>query len=368
MEFYCSQEDLLTAISVTQRGISSKTTIPILSGIMLKLTNENLFLKSTDLEITIEYKIPVNSITEGEVILPAKILTDIVRKMPKEDIHFCMTEDKNVKIKSSKIEIDLTGENTEEFPSFPKLPDSNILELPELRLKNMLKQTAFAVSSEESRPVLTGVLFEIKGSSLNLIATDGHRLAYKVAVLEKEPSEPLKVVIPKKAITELQRILIDDEEKYINIYVKDSIVFFVFDNVIFSSRIIEGKFPPYQQIIPNDNNTKIKVNTKDLQTSIERAELLSREGTRSLVKFKVSDILYLTSNTPNLGSLSEQLPVDKEGEDLEIAFNAKLITDCLKNIDVPEVYLEFSGSFSPCLIKPVIGEDYLHLILPIRTA
>ncbi|WP_353893296.1 DNA polymerase III subunit beta [Proteinivorax hydrogeniformans] len=368
MEFYCSQEELLAGISITQRGISSKTTIQVLSGIMLKVSNNHLYLKSTDLEITIEYKVPVKTVTEGEIILPAKILTDIVRKMPKEEIHFSMTEDKNVKIKSSTIEIDLTGESTEEFPKFPQLPEGKILGLSELKLKNMLKQTAFAISTEESRPVLTGVLFEIKGSTLNLIATDGHRLAYKVAVLEDEPKTPLKVIVPRKAITELQRILVDDEDNTIDIYVKDSIVFFVFENVIFSSRVIEGKFPPYQQIIPSDNNTKLKVNTKILQTSIERAELLSREGARSLVKFKISDILYLTSNTPDLGSLSEQLPVDKEGEDLEIAFNAKLITDCLKNIDVPEVYLEFNGSFNPCLIKPVIGDDYLHLVLPIRTA
>lgn len=367
MEFFCSQEDLLSAILITQRGISSKTTIPVLSGILLSLNGNLLTVKATDLEMAIEYNMDVKGIEDGEVILQAKIFGDIIKKLPKGEIHFSSTEDKVIYLKSKSVNIQLTGQNSSEFPEFPKIPDEKSVSISESIFKSMLKQTLISIATEEIRPVLTGVLFEMKNNTFNLVATDGHRLSYRIGILENNIQMESKTVVPGKAVNELQRILVEDNEKNVDIYIGKNIIFFVLDNITFSTRVIEGKYPPYEQIIPKDHKTKIKVNSKDLLNAIERAELLSRDGTRSMVKFNIQDKLNIKSNNPNLGSSDENIIIDKEGEDLTISFNAKLITDCLKIIDSPDVNMEFSGAFNPCVIKPSIGDNFLYLVLPIRT-
>lgn len=367
MEFLCSQEELLSAISIAQRGISNKTTIPVLSGLMLSLRGNQLTVKATDLEIAIEYNLNVKGMNDGEIILQAKIFSEIIRKLPKGEVHFSATEEKVVYLKSQSVNIQLTGQNSSEFPEFPKIPQEKNLTISENIFKSMLKQTLISISTEEIRPVLTGVLFEIKNNTFNLVATDGHRLSYRLGIIE-EVSDETKTVVPGKAVNELQRILVEDDDKNIDIYISKNIIFFVLDNITFSTRVIEGKYPPYEQIIPKDNKTNIKVNTKDLLNAIERAELLSRDGTRSMVKLNIQNKLNIKSNNPNLGSSDENIEIDKTGEDLTISFNAKLITDCLKIIDSPEVNMEFSGAFNPCVIKPGIGDNFLYLVLPIRTA
>ncbi|SET01391.1 DNA polymerase III subunit beta [Anaerobranca gottschalkii] len=369
MEFYCSQENLLSAITITQRGISNKTTIPVLSGILLSLKGNNLTVKATDLEIAIECNLKVKGIVDGEIIIQAKIFSDIIRKLPKEEINFIVTEDKIVYIKSKSINIQITGQNSNEFPEFPKLPEKKVLSISECIFKSILKQTTISIATEEIRPVLTGVLFQIKNNTFNVVATDGHRLSYRVGIIEDEVVEEIKTIVPGKAVNELQRILVEDEDKNIDIYINKNIIFFVFDQIIFSTRVIEGKYPPYEQIIPRENKTLIKVNTKDFLSAIERAELLSREGSKSLVKFNVKDNkLNITSHNPNLGSSEESLEISKSGDDLIISFNAKLITDCLKVIESNEIIMEFNGSFNPCVIKPSTEDNFLYLVLPIRTA
>ena len=369
MEFYCSQENLLTAISVTQRGISSKTTIPILSGILFTLKGDQLTIKATDLEVAIEYNLDVKGINDGEIILQAKIFGDIVRKLPKGDLHLNINDEKVVFINSGSVNIQITGQNSSEFPEFPKLPDEKSISISENVFKSMIKQTSISIANDEIRPVLTGVLFEIKNNTFNMVATDGHRLSYRIGVVSDDIETEIKTVVPGKAVNELQRILLDDHEKNIDVYVSNNIVFFVLEHITFSTRVIEGKYPPYEQIIPKDYKTKITIVTKDLLNAIERAELLSRDGSRSLVKFNIDDkVLNIRSNNPNLGSSDENINIGKEGEELVIAFNAKLITDCLKIVDCPEITMEFSGAFNPCLIKPTMGDNFLYLVLPIRTA
>lgn len=368
MEFFCSQEDLISAISITQRGISNKTTIPVLSGILLCLKDNLLTVKATDLEMAIEYNTDVKGIQDGEIILQAKIFGDIVRKLPKGEIHLVATEDKVVYLKSQSVNIQLTGQNSSEFPEFPKLPQEKTATIPENIFKSMLKQTIISIATEEIRPVLTGVLFEMKNNTFNLVATDGHRLSYRIGILENNIPIETKTIVPGKAVNELQRILVEDNDKNLDIYIGKNIIFFILDNITFSTRVIEGKYPPYEQIIPKEHKTKIKINSKDLLNAIERAELLSRDGTRSMVKFNIQNKLNIKSNNPNLGSSDENINIDKNGDDLTISFNAKLITDCLKIIDSPEVDMEFSGAFNPCVIKPSIGDNFLYLVLPIRTA
>ncbi|QNO14998.1 DNA polymerase III subunit beta [Alkalicella caledoniensis] len=368
MEFLCSQEDLLTALSVTQRGISSKSTIPILSGVLLVLKGDELTIKATDLEVAIEYKLDVKGINDGEIILQAKIFGDIVRKLPKGELNLTINDEKVVFIKSGSVNIQLTGQNSSEFPEFPKIPDQKSISISENIFKSMIKQTVISIATEEIRPVLTGVLFEIKNNTFNMVATDGHRLSYRIGIVTDEVESEIKTVVPGRAVNELQRILLEDDDKNIDIYVNNNIVFFVLDHITFSTRVIEGKYPPYEQIIPKEYKTKIKITTKDLLNAIERAELLSRDGSRSLVKFNLDNVLNIKSNNPNLGSSDENIAIEKEGEDLVIAFNAKLITDCLKIVDCPEITMEFSGAFNPCLIKPAIGDNFLYLVLPIRTA
>ncbi|QZY55051.1 DNA polymerase III subunit beta [Crassaminicella profunda] len=364
MKIICNQRKLSSSINTVQKAVSSKTTLPILKGILLETCGNQLKLVGSDLEIGIENYIEGEIISSGAVVLSSRILGDIVRKLPDADIEIEVDDNNNAIIRCENSEFTLIGQPAVEYPELPTVEEEDAYKLPQDLLKNMIKQTVFATSVDETRPILSGVLMELQEESINMVALDGYRLALRKANVKNTLNQ--KSVIPSKTLHEINRILTEEENTDVEIFFTDKHVLFNMNQTRVISRLLEGEFINYHQIIPKEYKSRAKVKTKNLLDSIERASLLAKEGKNNLVKFSVKDeTMNITSNA-EIGKVFESVSIELEGEDIDIGFNSKYFLDALKIIDSEEVYLEFTTSVSPCIVKPVDHSNYTYLILPVR--
>ncbi|MTI80694.1 MAG: DNA polymerase III subunit beta [Firmicutes bacterium] len=366
MKINTTKDNLLHGVQMVQRAVSAKNPKPVLSGILFNAENNNLKLMATDLEIGIECSVTVTTIEEGSIVMPAKYITEIVRKLPDVPIDiFANTDNNSIEIKYSKSEAKLHGFNADEFPSFPTVENEINFTIPAKLLKDILKQVIFATSSDENRPVFTGILFEISENELIVVATDTHRLALKKVSMAKDLPY-IKVIIPGRTLSELTRIIANDDEE-IKITLGGNQALFTLKNSVLVSRLIEGQFPAYDQVIPKNYKSRFRVNVKELLDSTERAALITKSGNQTIKLDIQQELLIIRANT-EIGGVHEELNSYLEGEPMQIAFNAVYLMDVLKNIDSEEIYFELNGPLSPGVIKPVDNNNYLALILPIRTA
>lgn len=364
MEFICSKSDLAEAINIVHRAVSSRTTLPILEGIYFEASDNKLKLFATDLEIGIENYISASVVKEGNVVISARIFADIVRKLPDADIHVKIDKDSKLSITCQNSFFILSGHHGGEFPEPPHLEEENRYIIPKDLFKNMIRQTTFAAALNETMPILTGVLLEVEGNEVNMVALDGYKLALRKAWFD-QAQDNIKAVIPSKTLNEIGRILGNDDGN-ISISISSNQAIFKTENTKIFSRILEGEFINYKQIIPKDYKLRVTVNTRELQSSIERASLLAREGKSNLIKLSFNnDRLTITSNA-DIGSVNEQLNVRMDGSELNIAFNSKYFMDGLKVFDSEEVYLELTSSLSPCIVKPTDNNNQVYLVLPVR--
>jgi len=366
MRFSASKDNLSYGVQVVQRAVSAKNPRPVLSGILLKAGNGHLTFTATDLELGIECVIPVTIEREGGIVLPAKYLGEIVRRLPDLKINVDVKENNSTMIKYGDSVFDLLGLPPEDFPILPSIESESTLIIKQGEFKEMIKQVGFATSSDDNRPVFTGILMKIDEGTMKLVATDTHRLAFRQGVIENGASQEYKtVIVPGKTLNELNRIMSGDDED-LKIAFGDNQAVFEMKGIKLISRLIEGQFPNYKQVIPQGCKTKIKVRTKHLLEATERASLLAKEGA-NVVKFTISkEQLVINSNSPEIGKIEEQLPVEMEGEETQIAFNSKYLIDVLRVIDAEDILLELTGSLSPGIIKPFDEDNYIYLILPIR--
>ncbi|WP_425449240.1 DNA polymerase III subunit beta [Dethiothermospora halolimnae] len=363
MKIKIDQKQLSKCIGIVQKAISTKTTLPILEGILIETIDNRLKITATDLELGIESYIDCEVIEEGSFVVTAKIFGDIIRKLPNETVDIEVKENYNIEINCGHSKFNLIGQPSEEYPQLPKISDEVSFDIPQDLLKIMIKQTIFATAQDETRPILTGALLEISNNSATLVALDGYRLAVKKVSINC--NEDIKVVIPGKSLNELSKILEDDEND-INIkFTKGHIIFNLGDTVI-SSRLLEGQFLNYKDIIRNEYNSKVVVNTNDIKQSIERASLLVKEGKNNLIKFSVSDDKMLITSNSEIGNVHEEVPIKLEGNDVEIAFNSKYILDGIRVIDSKEIIMNFVSDINPCIINPTEDNKYTYLILPVR--
>ena len=363
MKFSCHQKTLINSISIVQKALSSKTTLPILKGIYIEVLDGYLKLVATDLEIGIEHLIEVNTYDKGSVVVDARLFSDIIRKLPEEEVHIHLEENNQLYIKCENSEFNIVSYNSQDFPELPSIEENDFYEIPQDLFKNMIRQTVFATSQDESRPVLTGALLEIEGEFINMVALDGYRLALRKGKIKANKGN--KVIIPSKTLNEMNRIITEDEEN-IRMTITENHALFIINNTKIISRLLEGEFINYKQILPKENKTKVKVKTKTILDSIERASLVAREGKNNLVKFKISDNKMIITSNSELGKVYEELFISLEGNEIEIAFNSKYFIDVLKIVEDEEVYLEFTTNLSPGILKPVSNDNYIYLILPVR--
>ncbi len=364
MKVICSQKDLANAVSIVQKAVSTKTTLPILKGILLEAKNNVLKLVGNDLDIGIENYFETQVIKEGSIVISSKIFTEIVRKLPDSDVEIEVDDANNVSIVCANSSFKLVGQPAVEFPELPYVKEGSTYLIDKELLRNMIRQTIFATSQDETRPVLTGALIEIVDNELSMVAIDGYRLALRKAYIDTDINN--RAVIPSKTLSEVNRILGNESKGNINISFTDKHILFSIDETRIISRLLEGEFINYKQIIPNENKSKVKVNTKELLDSIERASLLAKEGKNNLIKFSIKDECMSISSNVEIGSANEEVRIELEGNDVDIGFNSKYLIEALKVIDSEEIYAEFTTSVSPCIIKPSDNENYIYLVLPVR--
>ncbi len=379
MKLTILKDDLNESINHVAKATSSKSPIPILSGIKMELNASGLTLTASDTDITIQSFIPIlkegkeviRLVNPGGVVIPAKFFIEIVRKLPDDNVEIEVNEHFTTLIRSGSSEIQLVGMDPEEFPVLPRIDEKKCVVMDGLLLKTMVRQTGFAVSINEATPILTGVLLTVKDKSFKLTATDRHRLAFRDVDIDCDDELQIyNTVIPGKTLNELNKI-IPDQSQMIDIVSSDNQILFRMNSVLFYSRILDGNYPETSKIIPQSFKTELVINTRKLMDAIDRAYLLSREDKSNIVKLTTSEdrSIEISSSSSELGKVTEQIELAEfAGErELKISFNSKYMLDVLKTIDSELVYIGFTGAMSPIIVKPKSDIRMLHLILPYRT-
>ncbi|MDK3972283.1 DNA polymerase III subunit beta [Staphylococcus pseudintermedius] len=375
MEFSIQRDYFITQLNDTLKAISPRATLPILTGIKIDATNEGIVLTGSDSEISIEITIPnqvdgqeiINVVEPGSVVLPGRFFVDIIKKLPGKEVKLSTNEQFQTLITSAHSEFNLSGLDPDQYPLLPQVSSDDALQLPVKVMKNIIAQTNFAVSTSETRPVLTGVNWLIQQNELLCTATDSHRLAVRKLKLEEE-IEDKNVIIPGKALAELNKIMTDSED-HIDIFFASNQVLFRVGNVNFISRLLEGHYPDTSRLFPENYEIKLGLNNSDFYHAIDRASLLAREGGNNVIKLSTGDTqIELSSTSPEIGTVKEEVTAnDVEGGNLKISFNSKYMMDALKAIDNEEVEVEFFGTMKPFILKPKDDDTVTQLILPIRT-
>ena len=368
MKIICYKDKILKAINSVVKGVASKTTMPILEGILIQTNDNEIKLTTYDLEIGIEYVIECDVKEQGSTVVNAIMFSEIIRKLPDTEINISVNSNNLLEIECEGALYKLATMNPDEFPELPKIEIENSIEIEQNALKNMIRKTIFAVSTEESRPIFTGCLFEIENNKLSLVAVDGFRLALRSMYLNKQ-SNNFSAVIPGRTLNEVNKIISDSFEP-IKIGVSKNQALFEMENCKIVTRILDGEFLNYKNVIPNTWETRIRVNKNNIQNCFERISLISSSAVEKEKKYPVKvnvDIgKVVISCTNQTGDAKEELYVSTEGKNLEAGFNPKYFLDSFKAIDDEEVYIEFGSSISPCLVKSVENNDYTYMILPIR--
>lgn len=368
MNIKCNLKELINGLNIVSKTSITRTTMPILEGVLIEAKNNELKLTTNDLEIGSEHTMECKVISEGKTVVELKTLNEIVRRFEDEEIEI-LVEDNLFILKSINGVFKLATMNPDEYPKLPIFDIENSININQKTFKDMIRKSLFAVSTDENRPIYNGALLKVENNILTLVAVDGFRLALRKS-LSKNNINDFKVIIPGKVLAELLKVLNDDEEKEIKIGVNKNQALFEMGKSILISRIIEGDFLNYNTIIPDSYETKVKVKTKSLLDSFERVALFAKENKekdkKSPLKMNIGIDGIILSCVSETGDAKEEVVAEVEGKDIEIGFNPRYVIEALKVIDDAEIYIEFTTSISPVLVKPINGKEYIYVLLPIK--
>ncbi|WP_110954558.1 DNA polymerase III subunit beta [Anaerosinus massiliensis] len=369
MKFSCKKEQLVHAVQIVQKAVSSKPQMPILSGIYLNALDNTLELQATDYELGISCKIDAQISEPGAIVLSGRYFQEVVRRLPGDMVEIVTNrEDHTIKITSNTAQFNLLSLPASEFPVLHPLEGTTTFKIRDNVLRELIKKTVFACSQDEARPVFTGGLLEVSNSDVLMVATNTHRLSVKKEYLDSF-SGAIKIIIPSKILNELARIMVSEVPSDVTIHCTRNQISFMIDNVYIISRLIEGQFPDYKRVIPENFSTEILLNTDDFLSAVERVSLISRAGDYNVIRLSFSqDSVVITSNNPDIGKAEESVNVSLSGNELDIAFNAKYVTDILKNIDSEKIYFSLNTPLSPASIRPLDDDTYNYIITPVRTS
>lgn len=376
MEFNCNKGDLLEAVSKVEKIVSSKTTLPIIGNILFEAKKGKIKLSANDLEMGVELSFLATVVKEGSILIPAKTLSGIVNKLPDGNISFKVDEKGLVKISYKKSNFNIHGLPADEFPSLPAVKEEKVVLIDPELFMNMAKQTLFSVSSNEDKFVLNGILMELgisknvgDASNFRMIATDGYRLAKRGATIEGLDVADTKMIVPGKAVNELLRLIQNSTgEDKIEIAFSNDQIAFRYKSAYLVSRLIQGQFPDYKQVIPKSSHTKVLLERRVLLESVERAAVIASSAA-NIMRFDIKPgKLHIIAVAPEVGNIDEVLEVNVKGQEKgQVSFNVRLILEALKNMEEAELILEVSGPLAPGVIRPSGNSDYLYIVMPIRT-
>lgn len=371
MKFTIDKNILLENLSNVVKAISTKNIIPILNGVKFELNNEGLFLTASDSELTIRAFIDKNSIinieNEGSIIIQSKYILDIIRKMPSDVINFELMDGLKIKISSDNSQYDLNCLDPKEYPSLKLEEVERPIIIKGNVFKSIISQTAFAISTQELRPLLTGLNFKIVGDLLECIATDSYRLAKKNIKLDIPVEDEINIVIPGKNIMELDKIITEDEN--VEMHVFSNKVLFKYKNIIFQSNLLSGTYPNTSNLIPNDFAIIVNTNLNNFFSAIDRAALLTQSKDKNIVKMKIKNSqMIINSYASEIGKVEEKLDVEtNEDANIDISFSAKYMLEALRTMKDEEILILLNGEVKPIVIKSMTDESLIQLILPIKT-
>ncbi len=370
MKIIFEKEKMIKALNSVTKAVAIRTTMPILEGILIQTNDNNIRLTCYDQELGIEYIIKDCNVEEqGATVVNAIMFSEIIRRLPDTEIKIEVNEKNLLVIECEGSLYKLATMNPEEFPELPEINVENSIELEQNTLKDMIRKTIFAVSTEENRPIFTGCLFEVKNNKLNVVAVDGFRLAWKTKVINKKV-ENFSAVIPGRTLTEINKILLDTFD-IIKVGISKNQALFEIEDCKIVTRLLDGEFLNYSSVIPEKWETRVKINKSLISNCFERISLISSSSIEKEKKYPVKvnvDVGKITiSCTNQTGEAKEELFATTEGKNLEAGFNPKYFLDVFRNIDDEEVNIDFGTSISPCIVRSVEEDsDYKYMILPIR--
>lgn len=375
MQFTINRNLFLENLNNVMRAISSRTTIPILSGIKLNISEQELTLTGSDTNISIQIEIPVNDDlhvqSTGAIVLPARFFSEIVKKLPGKEFSFEVKESFQTKITSENTEFMINGLDANNYPRLPEISTSSSFDVSGKTFRNIINETVFAVASQESRPTLNGVNFVFKNNAIKAVATDSHRLAQREIDLENGPQVDANLIIPGTSLVELARI-IGESDPQITVTPGDNQVLFNVGNLAFYTRLLEGSYPDTDRLIPTESMTKVEFDLSTLARSLERASLLTHESRNNVVKMTLdidNQVVKLEGDSPEIGNVEEEVTFKNlEGNNLEISFNPDYLRDALRASITDSIIMNFTQPLRPFTVVP--GRDdvnFIQLITPVRT-
>lgn len=362
----CPQHDLAELISVVARGVSGRSTQPIQSNVLLEAADGKLRLAASDLEyLNIEAVLPVDVIEEGATTVPADKLQEIMARLPAADVRLTAKDNHGLNITCGRAVFDLPGKPASDFATLPPVGEGLEIEVPQSALRRLLQRTIFATSRDESRPILTGALFRISNGQIECVATDTYRLALQTMEAPVEVPESRSVILSRQALNELLKIVGNSDEP-IKIIVSDSQAQFVLPAVTISTRLIEGQFVNYGKVVPSGFQRRVVCDRQELAAALTRAVIIARDDNNRVVLRSDDGSLRITAEAADNGEVEEIVSTKLEGEDIEIAFNARYMLDMLEAVDAPEVAMELSGPLNSGALKPVGDDSYLYVLMPMQ--
>ncbi len=364
MKLAVTKEALLEGLQRIQNVVSTRATLPVLSNALLEATETGLRLTTTDLEVGVRCSIVANVERTGATTLPARRLAAIVRELPSSEIILEIDSKNIATIRCGSSFFKIYGLPQEEFPNFPTFGEPKSFTLKQSELKDGLRKTSYAISSDETRYVLNGILFSLVDNKLTLVATDGRRLALFDSDMEFPKSHERDFILPTKAVTELQRLLGDEGEVVIS--TSENLVSFELNGALLASKLVEGNYPNYRQVIPGEAKERITLEREALLNCVRRVSLLSSDKTSSVRLNFTKNNMDITANTPDVGEAKESMAINYRGKDMSIAFNPEFLMDPLRNLPNDEVFLELIDEMSPGVLK--IQSPFLYVIMPMRVS
>ena len=364
MQFFCDKRELAESVGIIQRAVSSKSSLPALEGILLRTNDNGVGLYAYDLELGMSTTVPAQVQQPGEIVLNAKIFADMVRKLPADRVDI-RTDDKLLTtVTSGASEFTILGIPADEFPELPSLTDGTRFSLPENLLSSMIKQTIFAISDDDSKPIHTGTLFEIEPGEIRLVSVDGFRLAIRKE--KTSGSETLKFVVPGKTLSEIFKMLNSESENPISMSVGKKHVLFEIKGFSVISRLLEGEFLDYRSVLGGDAGTEVKVSVREFADSVDRASLLISDRLKSPVRCVFEPDRIKVRCTTSIGRVYDEIGAELKGNPVEIGFNNRYLMDALRATECDQIRVRLNGPLSPMKIYPPDGENFIFLVLPVR--
>ena len=368
MIFTMNAQDLLEGLNTVTRALSARPAKQILEGVLIAAQDNRVQLTCSDGSLVIEYTNAASIEEEGQAVLPGRLFAELIRKMPNGMVSVSVTDHRTATIRCMKNRSNLAVMNAAEYPEINPLTTGSQVKIPQKKLKDMISHVVFAIATDESRQILTGCLLEVSRTEARLVALDGFRLAMQKVFQPFElPAgmDVVKAIIPGKVLNELARILPDDDAFCTMLFDRNRMQC-TFGNIRMSSVLLAGEYIDYRRILPADFKTEARANRAAVQDAIDRASLMAREGKNNLIKMSFrNDTLKITSNA-ELGDVEEEMDASLNGEPIDIAFNARYITDVIRNVSDENLCMKFNSSVTPCVVVPQSGDEFIYLILPVR--